>query len=277
MSVAGQTLISRTVPGMFGETNPVEEGWVVYYPGYINSTYGCQLYNLVRQYDDLKVREINVGIQPRLIAMMGDSTVDGYHYSGRLLPSRPWDKPTMLPLDPTAASVSTQVLHHTKFLNDALNTSFVWPALDYSANQTGTVNKGFNSCLINYYRNGDDKIGEHSDNEKQLSNPLVLYPVPGHGYRYIIPPASYGGDSVAILTLTSHPEAGIRKFFIREKANPENRITVDLRCGDLLIMMGNTQKFYTHGINASKTVPADPVTGDTGRISLSFRFIRPSK
>lgn len=101
----------------------------------------------------------------------------------------------------------------------------------------------FNSLLLNYYRNGGDSIGKHSDGEPPLGkNPVV-----------------------ASLSL------GVpRKFkFIhqtKKEGNQYLRHDVSLTPGALLIMAGTLQHTWHHEL------PKEPeVTGE--RISLTFRKI----
>lgn len=98
------------------------------------------------------------------------------------------------------------------------------------------LNTGFNACLINYYRDGDAKIGAHSDNEGELGN----------------------DRTVAALSLGAE-----RKMKFKHKYNKEV-IDVVLPHNSLLIMRGDTQKFYKHELPPSKQVK-------TERYSLTFR------
>ncbi len=101
----------------------------------------------------------------------------------------------------------------------------------------------FNSLLLNYYRNGGDSIGKHSDGEP----PLGLNPV------------------VASLSL------GVsRKFKLihqtKKEGNQYLRHDVNLTSGALLIMAGTLQHTWYHEL------PKEPeVIGE--RISLTFRKI----
>ncbi|HIK36669.1 MAG: alpha-ketoglutarate-dependent dioxygenase AlkB [Geminocystis sp.] len=105
----------------------------------------------------------------------------------------------------------------------------------------GFVGSSFNCVLLNLYRDGKDSMGWHSDDERELGeNPLIAS-------------VSFGGE---------------RRFLLRpkDKRNPK-RGEIVLRHGSLLIMGGETQKHWLHGIpKTSKPV--------TARINLTFRYIR---
>jgi alkylated DNA repair dioxygenase AlkB len=96
----------------------------------------------------------------------------------------------------------------------------------------------FNSVLINFYRNGDDKIGMHSDDESQLGSDPVIASVSL-------------GDT--------------RTFKMRHNTTKQKTEFL-LNNGDLFIMKGKTQSFWKHGISAQS---------DKGpRINLTFRNIK---
>jgi alkylated DNA repair dioxygenase AlkB len=101
--------------------------------------------------------------------------------------------------------------------------------------RNGTPAK-FNSVLMNFYRDGSDSIGMHSDDESQLD------PEP----------------SIASVSLGS-----VRKFRFQHKLT-RTRHETPLPGGSLLIMKGATQKDWRHGI------PKEP--GGGARANLTFRF-----
>ena len=143
--------------------------------------------------------------QPRLIAWYGDPG-RVYRYSGLELEPRPW---TSL-LSTIKATVETAVGH------------------------------GFNSVLLNYYRNQDDSMGFHSDDEKELG------PTP------IIASLSLGAERVFEFKSRHQP-----------RANP---IRLTLASGSLLLMQGDTQRNYKHGL-PKQARPSGP------RVNLTFRTI----
>ena len=100
----------------------------------------------------------------------------------------------------------------------------------------------FNSVLINYYRDGRDRVAWHSDDEKEL------------GLNPVIASISFGAE---------------RKFKLRHKRFKENQLKheIILPNGSLLIMSGVTQHHWLHEIPRTAK-PIGP------RINLTFRVIR---
>jgi len=96
----------------------------------------------------------------------------------------------------------------------------------------------FNSVLLNYYRNERDSMGMHSDDEREL------------GPRPVIASLSFGAP---------------RTFILKHKHTKET-IKLALSNGSLLLMGGETQRYWLHGINKSLK--------STGpRVNLTFRNI----
>lgn len=97
----------------------------------------------------------------------------------------------------------------------------------------------FNSVLLNLYRFGQDSMGWHSDDEKEL------------------------GDSPMIASLNL---GATRKFQLRRKDDKSSKLELDLTHGSLLIMAGETQTFWQHQVPKTKK--------DVGeRMNLTFRNI----
>ncbi|WP_369691927.1 alpha-ketoglutarate-dependent dioxygenase AlkB [Caulobacter segnis] len=100
------------------------------------------------------------------------------------------------------------------------------------------LGRSFNSVLLNYYRDNRDSMGMHSDDEPEL------------GPEPVIASLSIG----AVRTLT-----------FKSKLNSDSR-KLRLESGSLLVMAGQTQKNWKHGIG-KETAPCG------GRINLTFRTI----
>ena len=96
----------------------------------------------------------------------------------------------------------------------------------------------FNSCLLNLYHNGEEGMGWHSDNEKNLKN------------NGAISSLSFGAE---------------RKFCFKHKMTKEV-ISVYLETGSLLVMKGTTHKNWLHRLPPTKKVK-------TPRINLTFRTV----
>lgn len=142
-------------------------------------------------------------LQPRLSAWYGDS---GYSYSGIRLQPTPWNS--------TLLDIKTRI--------EAL---------------TGN---SYNSVLLNYYRDQNDGMGMHSDDEREL------------------------GRQPAIASLSLGEE---RVFLLKHKSRKDLKTTrLPLPCGSLLLMSGDTQRHWKHGI-AKTRHPCGP------RINLTFRKV----
>ncbi len=96
----------------------------------------------------------------------------------------------------------------------------------------------YNSVLVNLYQNGKDYMGLHSDDEKEL------------GLRPFITSITLGAS---------------RDFVFKHKKTRE-KILLTLEHGDLLIMKGETQHFWSHGVPKRMKV-SEP------RLNLTFRKI----
>jgi alkylated DNA repair dioxygenase AlkB len=93
----------------------------------------------------------------------------------------------------------------------------------------------FNGALINYYHNGEEYIGAHSDDESGLSNGVV-----------------------ACISL------GVNRIFRIKNKIDKSKIDIETKNGQLLVMDGNFQKEFTHEIPIQKQI-------NSGRISITFR------
>lgn len=96
----------------------------------------------------------------------------------------------------------------------------------------------FNACLLNYYPSGEDGMGYHADNEKEL------------GQQTIIASVSLGAT---------------RKFVFKHR-HTKDKIEFPLTSGQLIVMAGNTQQYWLHSLPKTKKVKE-------GRINLTFRRI----
>jgi alkylated DNA repair dioxygenase AlkB len=98
----------------------------------------------------------------------------------------------------------------------------------------------FTSVLLNLYNDGNDKMGWHADNEKEL------------GINPIIASLSIGQT---------------RRFDIKHKDNPNLQYKFELTSGSLLIMRGALQHHWVNRIPIQKKVSKP-------RINLTFRTIK---
>lgn len=97
----------------------------------------------------------------------------------------------------------------------------------------------FNSVLLNYYRNGNDSMGFHRDNEKELG----------------IKP-----------TIVSISLGAVRDFVVRPYKKLQLRISLALDSGSLMLMKGEMQNKWEHALPKRSNVK-------DARINLTFRKI----
>jgi len=112
--------------------------------------------------------------------------------------------------------------------------------LDIKTRIEAAAGSAFNSVLINYYRDNRDSIGFHSDNEPEL------------GEQPVIGSLSLGEE---------------RTFILKHKRSKAvEPVRVRLASGSLLLMTGDTQRYWRHGI-LKESRPCGP------RVNLTFRTI----
>ena len=112
--------------------------------------------------------------------------------------------------------------------------------LGIKARVEAAAGAAFNSVLLNYYRDHRDSIGFHSDNEPELSE------------RPVIASLSLGAERIFVL-----------KHKTLKRLEP---VRLPLASGSLLLMRGDTQHRWRHGIPKG-TLPCGP------RVNLTFRTI----
>lgn len=143
--------------------------------------------------------------QPRLIAWMADKGVH-YTYSKTTFTASPWHKDVL--------ELKDQIEYKTGYR--------------------------FNAVLINYYRDGNDSMGWHRDNEKEIDK----------------------DSHIASLSL------GAERFFhFRQYTERSNKHKILLRSGSLLVMDRLLQDHWEHQLPKTKSVL-------NGRINLTFRLIK---
>jgi len=102
--------------------------------------------------------------------------------------------------------------------------------------------ESYNACLLNLYHNGEESMGWHSDNEKEI----------------------IANSSIASLSLGAN-----RKFSFKHKISKET-VSIELENGSLLEMKGSVQTHWWHALIKSKKVTAE-------RINLTFRQMHTQK
>lgn len=187
---------------------PLPDAEIVFCPSFLDAQSSDRL--LTNLTDTIDWRQDRITIygrslpQPRLTAWYGEPGKT-YTYSGMTMQPTPWTA-TLLDLKTKVDAVSGAV---------------------------------FNSVLLNLYRNGNDSMGWHSDDEPELGqNPVI-----------------------ASLSL-----GGTRRFMLRHRIDKEAKHQLELRGGSLLVMKGTTQHYWQHQVPKTKR----PVLR---RINLTFRVI----
>jgi alkylated DNA repair dioxygenase AlkB len=102
--------------------------------------------------------------------------------------------------------------------------------------------QGFNSVLLNLYRDGRDSVSWHADNE------------PGLGRDPVIASLSLGAT---------------RRFQLKHRRNGL-RVAIDLEHGSCLVMAGATQHHWLHQLPKTAR-PVGP------RVNLTFRRMMPAQ
>lgn len=143
-------------------------------------------------------------MQPRLTALYGNSNVK-YGYSGIVMNPYPWN----------------ETLMHIK------------------SRVEGLSDVKFTHVLLNFYRDGQDSMGWHRDNEKNL------------GINPTIASVSFGIS---------------REFQLRNYTTKQDKKSIELTHGSLLLMKGETQHYWEHQIPKSKKI-------NLPRINLTFRKV----
>ena len=119
-------------------------------------------------------------------------------------------------------------------------TAWTSTLLDLKARVEAVSGVVFNSVLLNLYRNGNDSMSWHSDDEPEL------------GQNPIIGSLSLGGT---------------RRFLLRHKHQKALKTELDLTSGSFLLMRGTTQHDWQHQVPKTQRLVSP-------RINLTFRVIR---
>ncbi|SNT71192.1 alpha-ketoglutarate-dependent dioxygenase AlkB family protein [Psychrobacter sp. LV10R520-6] len=173
-------------------------------------------------------------ITKRQIVWMGDEGLS-YRYAGHTRQATGWH-----PI----------VFHVKQIIEDkirALNLDLVDATDIVSTNGQDHIAQDhrpyFNACLLNYYPSGDEGMGYHADDEKELGpQPLI-----------------------AALSL-----GATRKMLFKHKPvkdeERQDKVELYLTSGQVILMTGVTQQHWKHSITKTKKV-------NEGRISLTFRHM----
>ncbi|KJG05508.1 DNA repair protein [Photobacterium angustum] len=188
-----------------GEWITINNGLLYWHPQFLNLQRSEQYFQQLKSELNWQQEHITLFgksvLQPRLQTWIGDAV---YTYSGLTMHPQPW-------------------------------TSAI---LDLKTQCEQQAQTRFNSVLGNLYRDGEDYMGWHQDNEREL------------GHQPVIASLSFGAT---------------RQFVFKHKTTKE-KIAFQLTPGSLLIMAGETQQYWQHALPKTKRV-------NEPRINLTFRYI----
>ena len=183
------------------------DGTATLYENFLDFEFASRAFNQIRDESDWEQPEIsifgNTVPEPRL-STWHNELGEGYKYSGVMRRAQPFSKMLSEIRDRCAEITNSQ----------------------------------FNSALVNFYRNGQDGVGWHSDNEAC------------NGPEPIIASVSLGVT---------------RRFDMRHRKTGET-IKINLESGSLLVMAGKSQQCCVHQVAKTKRVH-EP------RINLTFRRV----
>lgn len=186
----------------------INDGEVYYYASFFESAESDELFEWMLSNINWQQRSIKIFgktiKEPRLTAFYGDQD-KFYKYSGTLFKPEPWPVPLL--------SIKNKITEATKM--------------------------EITSVLLNHYRNGEDSMGWHRDNEPEL------------GQNPEIASVSFGA---------------CRKFNLRHKTDKNLKLGIMLEHGSLLIMKGSTQHNWEHSLLKSVKI-------SEARINMTFRKI----
>lgn len=188
---------------------PLQDAEIIYLHDFISHDESIHYLEILLDQIDWQQNQIKmfgkVYDEPRLTAWYGDQGLS-YTYSGIQLEPKPW----------------TGVLQRLK------------------EKVSEVAKTQFNSALLNYYRDGQDSMGYHQDNEKEL------------------------GINPTIASLTFGAERTFQLKHITDKSI--KRKDIPLKSGSLLIMAGATQHHWKHQIPKTKKHIGP-------RLNITFRVI----
>ena len=186
-----------------------KDGFLYYLPEIFNAEESAILFETIRTETSWNQQSIKIYgrkvMQPRLTSWVADPEIN-IRYSGITMEPNPW----------------TESLLKIKKISEE------------------KTNQDFNGVLLNYYRDGQDTMGWHSDDEKELGeNPIIVS-------------ISFGET---------------RDFQIKHKEQKTLKLNLALEKGSMLIMGGKSQSCWSHAVPRRTRVK-------DARINLTFRHMK---
>jgi len=190
------------------ELLPLRDADIRYYPCFFDQETAERYFQALLRETAWEQRTLFVfgkhRLEPRLTAWYGDEGAS-YSYSGTTRHPKPWT--------PLLREIKQRV-----------------------ENAAGVC---YNSLLLNQYRDGNDSVSWHSDDEESL------------GHNPSIASVSFGV---------------MRSFHLRHRQDKQLRHKIDLEHGSLLVMQGPTQHYWHHQVPKTSRAVGQ-------RINLTFRVI----
>lgn len=184
------------------------DGLVEYYPTFLNSidaeNYFQRLTKEIAWKSDVLTIFGKQIITKRKVAWYGDAPFE-YIYSKNSKVALPWTK--------TLLSIKEHLENYTQ--------------------------EQFNSCLLNFYHDGNESMGWHSDDEMTMKKHAAIASI------------SLGAE---------------RSFIFQHKISKEKH-SIELENGSLLLMKDTTQDYWKHQLPIRKRI-------HTPRINLTFRHFK---
>ena len=173
------------------------------------------------------------------------------HLLHNLIAQTPWEQPVLSMFGKQVSSPRLAAWYGDRdavyCYSGLVNHPLPWtPTLhDVRNNLQSETGVRFNSVLLNLYRDGNDSMGWHADDEPEL------------------------GETPVIASLSL---GATRRFLMRRKQRiskqREPARAIELAHGSLLVMQGSTQQYWQHRVSPTK-IHVGP------RINLTFRVINP--
>lgn len=189
---------------------PIADGELLYYSEFLDEVSGISLFEQLQATINWTTRTLKLygkeRLMPRLLAWYADPGVH-YEYSGGRSPHNDWT-----------------------------------PALLQLKNRVETVaEEPFNGALLNLYRDGQDSMGWHSDDEAALgTNPTIAS-------------ISLGAERI---------------FHLQHKYKAIQTIKIALQPGSLLLMRGSLQRHWQHQLPKTRRQIG-------ARINITYRWVAP--
>eukprot|EP01084_Bolivina_argentea_P080823 146380_1 len=213
--------------------------YLQYYPNFYSSKQSKQILKQLEesvQYNSAEESSVVIFGKkhqiPRLQTAFGDARTS-YKFSGNDVPSKPWNKV------PLIQEIKSKIETHLAHKKDE------------------EIGNRFNFCLVNRYKDGNDTIGFHKDDEKDL---LVSSSIAG---------VSFGASRDIIF---KHQDIVRKKKRNKDKeSDPENEgvrcVKLELKSGSLFVIRHPTNAYWYHSI--PKRAKIKKV-----RVSLTYRNMK---